>query len=164
MLRQQHGIAVRREKNSRCRRRKKPRSGKGFNLVCANLLFWCADSRFAEPRIFLKKVLIVAVRSCRCGVLIRGLQNLGASCERNVFRAFCVVQKEPKSTRGEALRPTIQSSAGKDFVKLSGGSCRNRFCLQNAGVKALNRCERVTVVQTQDCFFSKKNYCAASSQ
>ena len=71
---------------------------KGFNFVCANLLFWCADSRFAEPRSFLKKVLIVAVRSCGCGALIRGWQNLGASCERNVFRAFCVVQKEPKST------------------------------------------------------------------
>ena len=51
---------------------------------------------------------------------------------------------------GEALRPTIQSSAGRDFAKISGGTCRNRFCLQNAGEKALNRCERVTVVQTQD--------------
>ena len=51
---------------------------------------------------------------------------------------------------GEALRPTIQSSAGSEFAKLSGGSCRNRFCLQNGGEKALNRCERVTVVQTQD--------------
>ena len=50
------------------------------------------------------------------------------------------------------LRPatSIQSSAGSDFAKFSGGSCRNRFCLQNGGVKALNRCERVTVVQTQD--------------
>ena len=33
-----------------------------------------------------------------CGGLNRGLQNLGTPCERNVFRAFCVVQKEPKST------------------------------------------------------------------
>ena len=55
-----------------------------------------AASRFAEPRSFLKKVLIVAVRSCGCGGLIRGLQNLGASRERNVFRAFCVVQKVTK--------------------------------------------------------------------
>ena len=77
-------------------------------IDCARLLFLCAASRFAKPRSFLKKVLIVAVRSCGCGVLNRGLQNLGASCERDVFRAFCVVQKEPKSTRGEALRPTIQ--------------------------------------------------------
>ena len=58
---------------------------------------------------------------------------------------------------GEALRPTIQSSAGSEFAKFSGGSCRNRFCLQNAGVKALNRCERVAVLQTQDrCFFEKE--------
>ena len=59
--------------------------------------------------------------------LKQGLQNLGASCERNVFRAFCVVQKEPKSTRGEALRPTIQSSVGKDFVKLSAASAETGF-------------------------------------
>ena len=36
---------------------------------------------------------------------------------------------------------TMQSSAGKDFVKLSGGTCRNRFCPQNTGEKALNRCD-----------------------
>ena len=36
---------------------------------------------------------------------------------------------------------TIQSSAGKDFVKLSGGSCRNRFFAQNSSEKALNRCD-----------------------
>ena len=44
---------------------------------------------------------------------------------------------------------TIQSSVGKDFVKLSGGSCRNRFCLQTGGVKALNRCE-VRALQRKD--------------
>ena len=32
-----------------------PRSGRGFKFVCANLLFVYADSRFAEPRIFLRK-------------------------------------------------------------------------------------------------------------
>ena len=49
-------------------------------MDCANLLFLCADSRFAKPRIFLlEKVLIVAMRSCHCGMLIRGLQNLEAS-------------------------------------------------------------------------------------
>ena len=58
---------------------------------------------------------------------------------------------------GEALRPTIQSSAGSEFAIISGGSCRNRFCLQNVGEKALNRCERVTVQLTQDrCFFEKE--------
>ena len=75
----------------------------------------------------LKKVLIVAVRSCRCGVLIRGLQNLGAPCEGVRVVTFCIVQKEPKSTRGEALRPTIQSSAGKGFVKLSAASAETGF-------------------------------------
>ena len=39
----------------------------------------CADSRFAKPRSFLTKVLIVAVRSCRCGALIQGLRNLEVS-------------------------------------------------------------------------------------
>ena len=61
------------------------------------------------------------VQSCCFGALIRGLQNLGTSCERNVFRAFCVVQKEPKSTRGEALRPTIQIAGRYGvFVKMTG--------------------------------------------
>ena len=53
------------------------KGGKGFNWICAKLLFMCADSRFAEPRCSLKKVLIVAVRSCGYGGLNRGLQNLG---------------------------------------------------------------------------------------
>ena len=33
----------------------RPRSGKGFNWVSAKFLSVCADSRFAEPRIFLWK-------------------------------------------------------------------------------------------------------------
>ena len=65
-------------------------------MDCAKWLFWCADSRLAEPRIFLKKVLIVAVRSCGCGVLNRGLQNLGASCEGERVVTFCIVQKVTK--------------------------------------------------------------------
>ena len=67
----------------------------------------------------LKKVLIAAVRSCGCGVLNRGLKNLEASCERDVFRAFCVVQKEPKSTP-EVCEPLDSG----DDSKL----CRKRFC------------------------------------
>ena len=61
---------------------------------------FCADSRFGKPRSFLKKVLIVAVRSCHCGGLNRGLLNLGASCERDVFRAFRLYEKNQKYTRG----------------------------------------------------------------
>ena len=68
---------------------------KGFNLVCANLLFVCAVSRFAKPRSFHKKVLIVAVRSCGCGVLIRGLQNLEAS-RKGVFTFFLRRAKRTK--------------------------------------------------------------------
>jgi hypothetical protein len=69
-------------------------------IDCERLLFLCTASRFAEPRSFLKKVLIVAVRSCYCGELLRGLQNLGASCERDVFRTFRVYEKYQKYTKG----------------------------------------------------------------
>ena len=31
--------------------KKPPRAAEGFHFVCTNLLFWCADSRFAKPRI-----------------------------------------------------------------------------------------------------------------
>ena len=69
---------------------------KGFNCCGAKLRLRCAGSRFAEPQCFLKKVLIVAVRSCGCSVLIRGLQNLGASCEGKRVVTFCIVQKVTK--------------------------------------------------------------------
>ena len=39
-------------------------------------------------------------KSCGCGEPIRGLQNLEASCEGNVFRAFRVYEKNQKYTRG----------------------------------------------------------------
>ena len=45
-------------------------------------------------------VLIVAVESCHGSELNRGVRNLGASCERNVFRAFRVYEKNQKYTRG----------------------------------------------------------------
>ena len=108
----------------------KPRNfSRGFNLVCMNVLSLCADSRFAKPRSFLKKVLIVAARSCgcgalirglqnlgaflkkvlivavgscRCGVLIRGLQNLGAFCKGIRVVTFCIVQKVTKKHAGRS--------------------------------------------------------------
>ena len=52
---------------------------------------------------------------------------------------------------------TIQSSAGKDFVKLSGGTCQNRFCPQNTGEKALNRCE-VQALQRKDLERTSKEW------
>ena len=76
--------------------------GKGFNCCGAKLRLRCADSRFAKPRSFLKKVLIVAVRRCHCGALIRGLQNLGASCDGVRVVTFCVVQKVTKKHTGRS--------------------------------------------------------------
>ena len=72
------------------------KAAKGFNWICAKLLSLCAVSRFAEPRSSLKKVLIVAVRSCGCGVLVRGLRNLGASRKGKTVLFFSRVRKEPK--------------------------------------------------------------------
>ena len=69
---------------------------KGFNCCGAKPRLRRADSRFAKPRNFPKKVLIVAVGSCGCGVLIRGLQNLGTPCEGERDVTFCIVQKVTK--------------------------------------------------------------------
>ena len=113
---------------------------KGFNCCGVELWLRCADSRFAKPRSFRKGNGFI----------------LFASCKKN--------QKARQRSADLWTPGTIQSSVGSDFAKTSGGTCRNRFCLQNGGVKALNRCERIAVEQTQDCCFSKKNYCAASSQ
>ena len=118
-----------------CRTSKLPE--KGFNCCGAEMSLRCAESRFAEPRCSLQRERVVT---------------------------FCVVQKVTKKHTGRSPATSIQSSVGSEFAKFSGGTCRNRFCLQNAGVKALNRCERVTVVQTQDRCFSKMDYCTASSQ
>ena len=130
-----------------------PQAAKGFNFIYAKVYCLCAALRFAEPRNSLKKVLIVAVRSCHCGGLNRGLQNLGSSRKGDGFILFALCKKNQKAHQRFAnlwTPGTIQSSAGSEFAKISGGFCRNRFCLQNDGEKALNRCERVTVVQTQD--------------
>ena len=126
MLRQQHGTAARRKEKPRsggekahgvCRpgrdtaaRRKKlfwhpfcalqkgwKSSGEDFIGLYEAAAAVCVDSRFAKPRIFLKKVLIVAVRSCGCGVLVRGLRNLGASRKGNEFILFACT-KRTKST------------------------------------------------------------------
>ena len=66
---------------------------KGFNCCGAKLRLWCAASRFAEPRSFLKKVLIVAVRRCHCGGLNRGLQNLDILCKGNELSLFASCKK-----------------------------------------------------------------------
>ena len=97
-------------------------------------------------------------KSCRWQVFVRPRPPKQGELRTDVSKAT-MFQGD-----GEALRPTIQSSVGSDFAEISGGSYRNRFCPQNGSVKALNRCERVTVVQTQDRYFSKKSYFTTSSQ
>ena len=67
-----------------------------FNLTSAKLSSLWANSRFAEPRSSFTKVLIVAVRRCHCGALIRGLRNLDAPCEGERVVTFCIVQKVTK--------------------------------------------------------------------
>ena len=90
---------------------------KDFNCCGAKLRLRCAVSRLAEPRSFLKKVLIVAVRSYGCGVLVRGLRNLGASRKGNGFILFACT-KRTKSTP-EVCEPLDSG----DDSKL----CRRRF-------------------------------------
>ena len=85
----------------------------------------CADSRFAEPRSFLKKVFIVAVRSCGCGGLIRGLQNLGSSRKGDGFILFALCKKNQKAHQRFAnlwTPGTIQIAGRYEiFAEMSGG-------------------------------------------
>ena len=138
-------------KNSRRGRRKKPRSGKGFNWIVrdcclcalirglqnleaplkgfnccgAKLRLRCADARFAKPRSFLRK-------------------------ER--FSYFSRVRKVPKVHQRFAnlwTPGTIQSSVEENFSIASGGTSRTRLFVQIGGEKALNRCE-VRALQRED--------------
>ena len=81
-----------------------------------------AESRFAKPRKFPEKERIYS---------------------------FCVVQKEPKSTRDSVLRPRFKALSEKISAKFSGGMSRTRLFAQNGGEKALNRCE-VPALQRED--------------
>ena len=89
------------------------------------------------------------------GGLIRGLENLGTPCEGERIVTFCAVQKVTKKHAG--LRPaTSIQIAGRYMVivKMTGnhqvtGNAENSSFPGIAG-NDLNRCERVTVVQTQD--------------
>ena len=99
---------------------------KGFNCCGAKLPLRCADSRFAEPRSF---------------------------PERERVYSFRVYEKNQKYTRGlrtSGLRGRFKALPEKILAKFSDGTSRNRFFAQTGGVKALNRCERVTVQLTQD--------------
>ena len=109
----------------------KPRNfSKGFNFVSRNLLFLCADSRFGKPRCSLNKVLIVAVRRCHCGGLNRGLQNLGASCKGDVFRAFRLYEKNQKYTIGlrtSGLRGRFKALPEVTLQKFPAASAETGF-------------------------------------
>ena len=60
----------------------------------------CCFEVWRTSKLPLGKVLIVAVRRCHCGVLIRGLQNLDAPCKGDVFRAVRLYEKNGEYTRG----------------------------------------------------------------
>ena len=73
---------------------------------------------------------MVAVQSCGCGVLIRGLQNLEAPCEGNVFRAFRVYEKNQKYTRGlrtSGLRGRFKALPEVSLQKLPAASAETGF-------------------------------------
>ena len=146
MLRQQHDTAVRRKEVL-------PRAAEGFNWVSAKFGFGCADSRFAEPRSSLWKGFNFVSGKLLFGWADSRFGKPRKFPERERFYSFRLYEKNQKYPRGlrtSGLPGTIQSSAGSNFAKFSGGFCRNRFCLQNGSVKALNRCKRVTVQLTQD--------------
>ena len=140
---------------------------KGFNLVCAKSLSMCAGSRFAKHRI-VSKGFNWFVQSFRLYALIRGLENLEAPCKGDVFTFFLHrakrTKKHARGLRTSGLRGRFKALSKKILAKFSDGTCRNRLFAQNGGEKALNRCERVTVVLTQDCEVSEMGCLAASSQ
>ena len=94
------------------------------------------------------------VRSCGCGALIRGLQNLGAPCEGVRVVTFCVVKKVTKKHTGRSPATSIQI-AGRYMivVKVTGihqvtGYAENCSFPGIAG-NDLNRCE-VPALQRKD--------------
>ena len=126
---------------------------KGFNWVCAKLLVGCADSRFAKPRSsFLEGFNFVCAKP-----QLRRADSRFAKPRNSLrgrrFYSFRLYEKNgeyPRGLRTSGLRGRFKALSKKISAKLSGGTCRTRLFAQNSGVKALNRCERGTVVQTQD--------------
>ena len=105
----------------------------------------CAASRFAKPRSSLKKVLIVAVRSCGCGELIQGWQNLESPCEgTDLF----FLRRAKRTKKHAGLRPaTSIQIAGRYviFSEMTGvhqvpGNAENSSFPGIAG-NDLNRCD-----------------------
>ena len=93
-----------------------------------------------------QKALIGFVRSSCFGVLIRGLQNLEASCEGERVVTFCVVQKVTKKHAG--LRPATSIQIAGRYVfeaKMTGVHQVTGFAkscnLSGIAGNDLNRCE-----------------------
>ena len=102
----------------------------------------------------------------RSSALLRGLQNLESSRKGTVL-FFSLLRKEPKVAEGprpSRLPGTVQNSIDYIFSWHFQPSSLNRYVVRLAFSDVLNRCERVIAVQTQDCCFSRKDYCTASSQ
>ena len=105
---------------------------KGFNWVCANLLFGCADSRFAEPRIsFWEGFNFVRAKP----PLRRAESRFGKprnSRKGERIGTFCGVQKVPQK-HAEGCDPL---DSGDDsnrrsircFCESDRRSSGNRFC------------------------------------
>ena len=111
-------------------------AAKGFNWIARSCLLCAATSRFAKPRSFLKKVLIVAVRSCGCGVLIRGLQNLGTSCKGDVFTFFLRrakrTKKHARGLRTSGLRGRFKALSEVILQKLPAARFETGFVCKTA--------------------------------
>ena len=80
-------------KRSRRRRRKKPRSGKGFNWVSTKFWFCALIRGLQNLEAPFGKVLILFVRSRYCGELNRGLQNLDVLGKENELSLFALCKK-----------------------------------------------------------------------
>ena len=98
------------------------------------------------------KDLILFVRSCCLGRLIRGLENLETPCEGTDWYFLRRAKSTAKTRRG--LRPsglpgTIQSSAGNSFEEAFRRHVSKPVFRKKSGEKALNRCD-VPVLQRED--------------
>ena len=71
----------------------KPRSGKGFKFVCAKFWFCALNRGLQNLEAPFGKVLILLVRSCCSGALIRGSENLDVLCKENGLSLFALCKK-----------------------------------------------------------------------
>ena len=92
---------------------------------------------------------------------------LSGSSRKGTSLFFSLLRKEPKVAEGprpSRLPGTVQNSIDYIFSWHFRLSSLNRHMVRPTFSDVLNRCERVTVVQTQDRYFSKMGYHTASLQ